>query len=65
MEIEQITKRLEWLDDERRKDKAVISTLENRISELEEKNSISKKEFASLESKSFSIQFDIWKIGAS
>ncbi len=49
MEIEQITKRLEWLDDERRKDKALISTLENRISEMEEKNSISKKELSSLE----------------
>ena len=49
MEIEQITKRLEWLDDERRKDKSLISTLENRISEMEEKNSISKKELSSLE----------------
>jgi len=50
MEIEQITKRLEWLDDERRKDKAVIATLENRIVQLEEKLNTSKKEYLKLES---------------
>jgi chromosome segregation ATPase len=31
MEIEQIVKRLDWLDDERRKDKLVIASLEDRL----------------------------------
>lgn len=35
MELEQILKRLEWLDDERRKDKTTIATLEERIKSLE------------------------------
>ncbi|MCC6146209.1 MAG: hypothetical protein IT308_01440 [Anaerolineaceae bacterium] len=35
MELEQIVKRLEWLDDERRKDKTNIATLEERIKALE------------------------------
>jgi chromosome segregation ATPase len=35
MDLEQIIKRLEWLDDERRKDKLVISTFEERILALE------------------------------
>jgi len=35
MEIEQVIKRLDWLDDERRKDKVTISTLEERIKTLE------------------------------
>ncbi len=35
MEIEQIIKRLDWLDDERRKDKVTISTMEERIKTLE------------------------------
>jgi hypothetical protein len=35
MELEQIIKRLEWLDDERRKDKIIISTLEEKIRTLE------------------------------
>jgi len=35
MDFEQIAKRLEWLDDERRKDKTTIATLEKRISALE------------------------------
>lgn len=50
MEIEQITKRLEWLDDERRRDKSVIATLENRIVQLEDNLTSSKKEYAKLES---------------
>ena len=49
MEIEQLTKRLEWLDDERRKDKITIATLENRISQLEERINLSKKEITALE----------------
>ncbi len=35
MEIEQITKRMEWLDEERRKDKTTIATLEDKITRLE------------------------------
>lgn len=35
MEFEQIVKRLEWLDEERRKDKVTIATLEERIASLE------------------------------
>lgn len=35
MDFEQIAKRLEWLDDERRKDKTTIATLEKRIAALE------------------------------
>ena len=35
MDFEQIAQRLEWLDNERRKDKLIISTLEERIIKLE------------------------------
>ncbi|GAB4421076.1 MAG: hypothetical protein Kow002_09800 [Anaerolineales bacterium] len=35
MEFEQIVKRLEWLDEERRKDKSVIKMLEEKIASLE------------------------------
>src|SRR5271157_3054160 len=35
MDLDQIVKRLEWLDDERRKDKNTISALEERIVHLE------------------------------
>lgn len=35
MELDQIVKRLEWLDDEHRKDKSAIASLEKRIGELE------------------------------
>ncbi len=35
MDLEQITKRLEWLDEERRKDKNLIATLEERLNRLE------------------------------
>lgn len=37
MENEQLEKRIKWLDDERRKDKAIISELEDRLQELEGK----------------------------
>jgi chromosome segregation ATPase len=35
MEIEQLAKKLDWLDEERRKDKTTIATLEEKISQLE------------------------------
>ncbi len=37
MELEQMTKQLIWLDEERRKDKQLISNLEERINSLENK----------------------------
>lgn len=37
MDNEQLEKRIKWLDDERRKDKTIISELENRLLDLEEK----------------------------
>ena len=37
MDNEQLEKRIKWLDDERRKDKTIISDLENRLLNLEEK----------------------------
>ncbi len=35
MDLEQITKRLEWLDEERRRDKTTIAMLEDRLAALE------------------------------
>jgi hypothetical protein len=35
MELDQILKRVQWMDDERRKDKDTITKLENRILALE------------------------------
>ncbi len=35
MEIEQIVKRLDWLDEERRKDKLTIASLENQLSSMQ------------------------------
>ena len=44
MENDQLEKRLQWLDDERRKDKTLLSNLENRLLELEGKqDSLQKK----------------------
>ncbi|HDN04710.1 MAG TPA: hypothetical protein ENF27_02080 [Chloroflexi bacterium] len=44
MDNEQLEKRIKWLDDERRKDKSIISDLENRLFNLEEKlNAVEKK----------------------
>jgi len=45
MDNDQLEKQLEWLDDERRKDKTLLSTLEKRLDELEGKlNSLQKKD---------------------
>jgi hypothetical protein len=35
MDLDQLTKRLDWLDDERRKDKIIIQTLEERLASVE------------------------------
>ncbi len=37
MEIDQFKKQLDWLDEERRKDKLLIATLQDRIADLEER----------------------------
>jgi chromosome segregation ATPase len=47
MEIEQLSKRLEWLDEERRKDKTTIATLEDKISHMEGGIDALKKEIKS------------------
>jgi hypothetical protein len=39
MELEQAVKRLQWMEEERRKDKDAIALLENRINSLEGNNS--------------------------
>ena len=33
MDLDQLAKRMEWLEDERRKDKMIIQTLEERLRE--------------------------------
>ena len=44
MDNDQLEKRIKWLDDERRKDKSIISDLENRLLNFEEKlNAVDKK----------------------
>ena len=35
MDLEQLNNRVDWLDDERRKDKLAIATLEERLANLE------------------------------
>jgi len=37
MDIDQVKKQLDWLDEERRKDKLLIATLQDRIADLEER----------------------------
>lgn len=50
MDQEQLEKRIKWLDDERRKDKAIISELEDRLQDLEEKLSASDKKNLEIDS---------------
>ncbi len=49
MEIEQVVKRLEWLDEERRKDKTTIATLEDRLQRLEGSLRSARKEVKDLQ----------------
>jgi chromosome segregation ATPase len=51
MEFEQIVKRLEWLDDEHRKDKATLKALEERIASFETSISPFSKQIKDLEKK--------------
>ena len=45
MDYEQLEKRLQWLDDERRKDKELLSSLENRLLDMEgRQDSLQKKD---------------------
>jgi chromosome segregation ATPase len=50
MELQQIEKRLEWLDDERRKDKNTVTQLKDRILSLEGKLRAAEQENKSLSS---------------
>ena len=51
MEPEQIKKRLEWLDEERRKDKATIAALQERLSGFEGNLTITKDQIKQLDTK--------------
>jgi chromosome segregation ATPase len=51
MENEQIAKRLEWLDEERRKDKATIAALQERLAGLEGNLTVTKDQIKQLETK--------------
>ena len=48
MEFEQLAKRVQWLDDERRKDKNNIAHLEERVLSLEGQLASSRQESADL-----------------
>jgi len=48
MEPEQIKQRMDWLDEERRKDKTTVATLEERLATLEGGNSSLSKQFTEL-----------------
>jgi len=50
MEIEQINKRMDWLDDQHRKDKGTIASMEERITLLEEQLSAANKTVQDLSS---------------
>ena len=50
MEFEQLAKKVQWLDDERRKDKNYIAHLEERILSLEGKLTVSGKKNLELDS---------------
>lgn len=51
MEPEQIKKRLEWLDEERRKDKATISALQERLASFEGNLTVTKDQVKQLDTK--------------
>ena len=50
MDNEQLEKRIKWLDDERRKDKTIISELEGRLLDLEEKLAATDKKYLVVDS---------------
>ena len=51
MEPEQIKKRLEWLDEERRKDKATIAALQERLASFEGNLTVTKDQINQLDTK--------------
>jgi chromosome segregation ATPase len=51
MEPEQIKKRLEWLDEERRKDKAVIAALQERLASFEGNMTVTRDQVKQLDTK--------------
>jgi chromosome segregation ATPase len=51
MEQEQIIKRLEWLDEERRKDKATIAALQERLASYEGNLNVTKDQIKQLDTK--------------
>jgi chromosome segregation ATPase len=51
MENEQIIKRLEWLDEERRKDKATIAALQERLAGFEGNLTVTKDQIKQMETK--------------
>ena len=51
MEPEQIKKRLEWLDEERRKDKATIAALQERLASFEGNLTVTKDQIKQLDTK--------------
>ncbi len=50
MDLEQLNKKIEWLDDERRKDKTTIAMLKERISELEASLTSNSQEIKTVQS---------------
>ncbi len=49
MDLEQITQRLEWLDEQRRKDRALISELQNRLANYEGRQNVLEGRLKALE----------------
>ena len=50
MDVNQIAKMIEWLDEERRRDKATIATLEERLSQQQDFIDQMQRRMSSLES---------------
>jgi chromosome segregation ATPase len=62
MENEKLEQRIKWLDDERRKDKAIISELEDRLLKLEEKLDAAEKKQKEFDSDMTRIRTAIIKV---
>lgn len=62
MDLEQLNKKIEWLDDERRKDKTTIAMLSERISVLEGNNSGTLQELKSIQSETSRLNAMVGKI---
>ena len=50
MELDQILKKIDWIDDERRKDKVIIAALQDRIQGLEGSIEFANQQIKSLNS---------------